>query len=73
MASIGRLGFGYHPESLSISSGPISISALPGIASAKAGVESSETLDQDWISERPLFPAAVIERRSGRDRFQSSD
>lgn len=45
--------FGYHPDLLALSSGPISISALPGIASAKADIESSETLDQDWIYAPP--------------------
>lgn len=53
MTSISRLEFGYHPDLMTMSSGPISISALPGIASAKAGVESSETLDQDWIYAPP--------------------
>lgn len=45
--------FGYHPDLMTVSSGPVSISALPGIASAKADIESSETLDQDWIYAPP--------------------
>ncbi len=53
MTSIYRMEFGYHPDLLALSSGPISISALPGIASAKADIESSDTLDQDWIYAPP--------------------
>jgi hypothetical protein len=53
MPSLHRFEFGYYPKPLAVSCGPITISALPDIASAVATVEGSDAIEKDWIYAPP--------------------
>lgn len=64
--------FGYYPQSLDFTIGPVTVSTLPGLEQTVADIETSDGVDGDWIysgpqlvsnwgnlSERP-YPARVF-------------
>lgn len=48
-----RLEFGYFPQPLDLSSGPIAVSSLANLASTVASVEGDDKVEQGWIYAPP--------------------
>ncbi len=53
MPTLHRLEFGYFPEPLNISSGPITVCQLADLALTIANVEGGDQLEQGWIYAPP--------------------
>lgn len=55
MTMLDRLEFGYFPNPLSLTCGPITICPLADLAVTVANVEGDDRVEQDWIYAGPQF------------------
>lgn len=65
--------FGYFPQGLDETYGPISIATLPNLTSSVANVDASGTIDKDWVYAPPQFRRDFLNDKtlSVASRFQN--